>query len=175
MHPIRLKSVLAGILMAGSWALAGLACAQYVWLDDGGRKQYSDMPPPPSVPATRILKTPRAAPAAAPAPAASKAESGSESGGGTDKAKAPPTLAEKNAEFIKRRTERAEQEKKDAEQRRLASEKAKSCERARQYQKTLAAGTPITSINQNGERVFLDDAQRAQEQRDTSNALKACE
>lgn len=171
MHPIRLKSILAGILMAAGWALAGLACAQYVWLDDGGRKQYSDMPPPASVPASRILKTPSAASPAASAPAASQAESGS----GTDKTKAPPTLADKNAEFIKRRTEQAEQEKKDAEQRRVASEKAKSCERARQYQKTLAAGIPITTTNQKGERVFLDEAQRAQEQRDTSNALKACE
>lgn len=171
MNRSRLKSAATALVLAGGWAWASLAFAQYVWLDEGGRKQYSDLPPPPSVAASRILKTPHPVRAAAAAPAAADTAAGSAS----DQAKAPPTLADKNAEFIKRRADQAEQEKKQAEQRRIADEKAKNCERARQYQKTLASGVRMATTNKNGERVFLDDAQRAQEERDTRNALKACE
>ena len=35
-----------------------MLAAQYVWLNDKGVKQYSDMPPPAAVPNQRILKSP---------------------------------------------------------------------------------------------------------------------
>ena len=37
---------------------ASAALAQYIWLDSKGVKQYSDRPPPPSVPTSKILKAP---------------------------------------------------------------------------------------------------------------------
>lgn len=172
MNSIRLKSIFAVALIAGGCALAGTALAQYVWIDGSGVKQYSDMPPPVSVPAARILKTPR--PVSAPASAVGTAPAPADAGATADKPKAPPTLADKNAEFNKRRAEQAEQEKKAAEQSRIAAEKTKNCERARQYQKTLASGVRITSTDKNGERVFLDDAQRAQEQQEAKKVLQDC-
>lgn len=174
MHPMRAKSVFAGIILIGGWALAGLAFGQYVWLDENGRKQYSDLPPPPSVAPGRILKTPRGAPSPAPAPSPASAASGAEAGG-AGKAKAPPTLADKNAEFVKRRTEREEQEQKEAEERRAADQKAKNCDRARLYQKTLESGVRVIDAGKNGERVVLDQAQREQEERATRDFLKTCD
>lgn len=172
MNSIRLKSIFAVALIAGGCALAGTALAQYVWIDGSGVKQYSDMPPPVSVPAARILKTPR--PVSAPASAVGTAPAPADAGATADKPKAPPTLADKNAEFNKRRAEQAEQEKKAAEQSRIAAEKTKNCERARQYQKTLASGIRVASTDKNGERVFLDDAQRAQEQQEVKKVLQNC-
>lgn len=40
-------------------AFASMAQAQYMWIDDKGLKQFSDRPPPPSVPLKHILKAPR--------------------------------------------------------------------------------------------------------------------
>src|SRR5690606_38465461 len=93
-----LRHVLAfGLLTA---AFAAGAHAQYVWLNENGRKHYSDMPPPPSVPQERILKQTGRHPSAAPAPAKAGAETG----------EATPNLAERDAEFRRRRLEKAEQE-----------------------------------------------------------------
>ena len=38
------------------YVLAAGASAQYIWLNEKGRKQFSDTPPPASVPKHRILK-----------------------------------------------------------------------------------------------------------------------
>src|SRR5205823_1792862 len=59
MHSIWWKRVAAVL------AVSGFSCAaqaQYVWLNERGVKQFSDMPPPASVPENRILKSPGAAP-----------------------------------------------------------------------------------------------------------------
>jgi hypothetical protein len=171
MKASQMKSILSVVMVASACTLASTAWAQYAWIDNNGSKQYSDMPPPDSIPANRILKTPHSTSTMAPATASPvQADAASAAG----KTKAAPTLLEQNAEFNKRRAEQAEQEKKAAEQTRLAAEKAKSCDRARQYQKTLASGVRIVSTDQKGERVYLDDKQRGQEQQETNNALKNC-
>jgi len=170
MNASPMKSILSLVMIASACTLAGTAWAQYAWIDNNGSKQYSDMPPPESIPANRILKTPHSASTMAPT-AASPVQADAATAG---KTKAAPTLLEQNAEFNKRRAEQAEREKKAAEQTRLAAEKAKSCDRARQYQKTLASGVRIVSTDQKGERVYLDDKQRGQEQQETNNALKNC-
>ncbi|MFC7517478.1 DUF4124 domain-containing protein [Herbaspirillum sp. GCM10030257] len=142
---------------------AGAAHAQYVWLDDRGVKQFSDMPPPSSIPASRILKQPGSS-----TPAAAPAESvGSE-------AKSQMTTAEKNAEFRKRQTERAEKERKAAEEAKIASEKARNCERAQEYYRALESGERISRTDKNGERSFLSDEQRAKEVRESRRVLDEC-
>ncbi|HYD95738.1 MAG TPA: DUF4124 domain-containing protein [Noviherbaspirillum sp.] len=167
--PLRLLAAAAVML-----AIAGShlpAAAQYVWLDEKGTRQYSDMPPPPSVPASRILKQPGKAVAPASGPAAGSSD------GKPASAPAPAgemSIAEKNAEFKKRRMEQAEKEKKAAEEARLAAEKAKNCERARDYQRVLDAGERVARIDKNGERAFLTDEQRAQESRDARRVLEGC-
>lgn len=173
MNPIRPKSIFSIVALAAACTLGSTALAQYVWLDGGGIKQYSDMPPPASVPASRILKTPASA-HASPSPAAAPASVETEPASSAKSSKAPPTLADKNADFIKRRSEQAEHDKKAAEQERIAGEKSKACDRARQYQQNLTSGMRIASTNKNGERVFLDEAQRAKEMQEAKNVLKDC-
>jgi hypothetical protein len=154
------------VLVASSTAPA---FAEYVWLDNTGVKQYSDMPPPSSVPPERILKQP----GGIPHPADSHSTAAQMDTPETAK-KAPPTIAEQNAEFRKRRAEREEQEKKAAEQARIAADKAKNCERARVYHSTLASGQRVVTTGQDGERSYLSDDQRARELRDVTDMLKDC-
>lgn len=154
----QVQTLLAAVV---ALCLSGTAFAQYVWLDEKGIKQFSDMPPPASVPANRILKQPGRSAAAAPDTNAAPA-------------KTEMTTAEKNADFRKRKAEQAEKEKKASEEAKVAAEKTKNCERARDFQRTLESGERITRADKNGERSFLTDEQRAQEVRDTRRILEDC-
>lgn len=158
-------------LLAATLVLAGLfspvtAAAQYVWLDEKGTKHFSDMPPPPSVPRGRILKQPGGAPPAAPQESVEEKPA--------TPAKPEPTLAEKNAEFRKRKAEQAEKEKKAAEEAVRAADNAKNCERAREYQRSLDSGERIVRTDKNGERAYLSDEQRARESRDNRRIIDDC-
>lgn len=157
--------------VATAMALAALASpvtatAQYIWLDEKGTKHFSDMPPPSSVPGSRILKRPGGAPATPQETQENKEPAAP--------AKTEPSVAEKNAEFRKRRQEQAEKEKKAAEEAARAAENAKNCERAREYQRALDSGERIVRTDKNGERSFLSDEQRTQEARDTRRVLAEC-
>lgn len=143
--------------------MAGAAYAQYVWLNEKGIKQYSDQPPPANVPQSRVLKMPGAG---------SQADAGETTAPG--QANAPLSTAEKNADFLKRRTEQAEKDKKAAEDARIASAKAKNCERAREYQRTLESGQRIANTDKDGERSYLSDEQRAREVRNVQRVLDEC-
>lgn len=162
-----LRHLAASAIAMTTIALSGTAFAQYVWLDERGIKQFSDMPPPASVPANRVLKQPRGGTI----PATSPAEIGAAA---TPSTKPELTIAEKNAEFRKRMTEQAEKEKKAADETRVASEKAKRCEHARDYLRTLDAGGRMARVDKNGERTFLTDEQRAQERSDAQKVLAEC-
>lgn len=141
--------------------LSSAAFAQYVWLDEKGTKQYSDMPPPPIVPSSRILKQP----AGSPTPVQDSAAT---------TPKSELTAAERNADFRKRKAEQAEKEKKAADDAKAAEEKAKNCERARDFQRSLESGERIARTDKNGERSFLTDEQRAQELREAKRVLADC-
>jgi hypothetical protein len=160
MNTLFRHTIFTALLCVG---IAGAAHAQYVWLDEKGVKQFSDMPPPSSIPASRILKQPGVSmPAAAPVASSSP------------EAKPQVTTAEKNAEFRKRQTERAEKEKKAAEEAKVASEKARNCERAQEYHRALESGERISRTDKNGERSFLSDEQRAREVRESRRVLDEC-
>jgi len=150
---------LAAVLLIALCA-PGAAYAQYVWLNNNGVRQYSDMPPPASVPANRILKQPNgllpSTPEAASAASSSK------------------TLAEQNADFNKRRAEQAEKEKKAADETKLAAGKNRDCERARDYRRSLESGERVAHMDKNGERSILTDEQRSQELRETRQFLGDC-
>lgn len=153
-------AILCGCLLAG---VAGTANGQYAWIDEKGRKQFSDMPPPASVPANRILAHPRAPTTtqASPTPA-------------PDAAKPSSGYADKDAEFRKRRMEQAEKEKELTEKARLAAEEKKNCERARDYKTNLESGARIARIDKNGERSFLEEDEIAQELQEAKRRLEAC-
>ena len=142
-------------------ALAALACsavvAQWAWKDENGRVVYSDRPPPASVAPDRIVRQPGGATAARssePAPAAD---------GKGDAKSAPKTWAEREAEYRKRTAERIDAEKKASEKQAENAQRRAECERARSYAATLESGVRIARTNAQGEREFMEDAQRAAE------------
>jgi hypothetical protein len=158
-------------------SLSSVAFAQYSWLDERGVKQFSDRPPPSSVPANRILKEPGSAArsaARADAPGNEKPDTSSSASGTPAKDKAPMTTAEKNADFQKRRAEQAEKEKKAEEQTRAVAEKARNCERADSYQRVLESGERVVRTDRSGERLYITDEQRAREINDNKRLLQDC-
>lgn len=151
-------AVLRTLLAAAGIAIAAPAAAQWAWKDDTGRMVYSDRPPPAAVKPGQIVRQPSGnallmpdTPDAGGRPAAAP--------------KAPPTIAEREMEFRKRQTERAEAEKKAADEAGNAARKAQDCERARGYLRALDDGLRIARTNAQGEREFLDDAQREEEKK----------
>jgi len=154
-----LRFVACAILAAG----CGGALAQHVWLDGKGVKQYSDLPPPPGTPASRILQSAGPRPPAAAETVAAPGET-----------VAAPSLSERNAAFEKRRIEQAERETRESEQARSAADNTRNCEQARRYERTLASGQRIAALDKNGERAFLSEQQRAQEMATAQRALAQC-
>lgn len=165
----RARLLAAGALMA----FASLAQAQYMWIDEKGLKQFSDRAPPPSIPLKNILKAPHGVPsaasivaepaAAAPAPAPEAA-----------KPKAPPTLADRNADYNKRVKEKAEHDEKDKQEAERKAAQAENCARARDAKQSLDSGARVGTVNKNGERSFMSDEQRAVESQKAAKALAAC-
>jgi hypothetical protein len=128
--------------------------AQWKWRDAQGQVQYSDRPPPHSIPPRDILQRPAAVrvnernvPAAAEASSPAPAASG------------PRTI---DPELNARRREAEAAERKAADDK-LARERAESCARARDYLRTLESGLPIARVNAQGERTTLGDNDRRTE------------
>jgi hypothetical protein len=134
------------------------ASAQWMWLDKGGRKVFSDQPPPPEVTPDRILKQPgmRGGAAATPtvaavAPAAAPASL------------AKPSGKDKALEDRKKQAETVEADKKKAEEAKVAAARAENCNRAKTSRANYASGVRLSRMNDKGEREILDDNQRADE------------
>ncbi|MGQ0546662.1 MAG: DUF4124 domain-containing protein [Betaproteobacteria bacterium] len=137
----RLPIVLAALAFA-----TAAAAQQYKWVDDKGRTQYGDVPPP-GAKATRLRPPPPgAAPAAAPGAA-----------------KGPMSAAEKEADFRKRQLEAQKEREKQELAAKDAEQNRETCERAQEYVRTIESGQRISRTDSKGERYFLDDAQRAEE------------
>lgn len=143
---------------------AGLAQAQYSWIDARGTRHFSDRPPPPDTPAHRILKTPgRALPAAQPAAPGQAAAP-----------KSPPTLAEREAAYRDRMKQREEGEKKDAELARRQRDLAERCQSARQVRAQVESGIRITNVDASGERSVATDEERAAQLARANRILAEC-
>lgn len=151
-------------------AFASMAQAQYMWIDEKGLKQFSDRPPPPSVPLKHILKAPRgvatAATIAEPAAAAPAAEAA--------RPKAPPSVADRNADYNKRVKEKAERDEKEKAEEDRKAALAENCGRAREARQSLDSGARVATVDKNGERAFMSDEQRAVESQKVNKALSAC-
>jgi hypothetical protein len=172
MKSIGIKRIVSTLTLLGFTAVAS---AQYIWLDAKGVKQYSDVPPPASVPQNRILKQPGQS-YMAPQMSSDDASSdtSNQNTSSSEKASAPMTTAEKNAEFMKRRAKQAEQEAKAAAEAKYAAAKAKNCENARNYYRSLTSGERIATRDSSGERAFLSDEQRSKEEKETKAILNDC-
>ncbi len=149
---------------------APAALAQWVWKDDSGQTVASDQPPPPNIPASRILRTP------------AKKSSGvvptdTNSGNDANDTKSVPdkSLAQQNQEFEKRQKAQADAAKKQQEEAAKAQRKEQVCTALRSNLAGLEAGGRIVRINEQGEREYLDDSQRQAEiQRTQSDIAKNC-
>jgi hypothetical protein len=126
---------------------AGAAAQMYKWKDSNGHVRYGDTPPP------GVDATPMRGPAGAPPPPPAEAKSGKDG-------KAEKPLTPEQA-FQKRQKERAEAEEKAAKERAEADAKRSNCEQAQAQLRTLESGQRITTINAAGERVFVEDSERA--------------
>lgn len=146
---------------------ASAAFAQYVWLDGKGVKQYSDVPPPASVPNSKILKSPGMTLRTAP-------EQASESTGKDSDTTRPQTITEKNADFQKRRMQQAEKDKESEQKAKQAADKKNGCDRATAYNRVLESGQRVSRMDQSGERAYLTDEERAQEIRENKRTLDDC-
>lgn len=173
---VRINSVvLSTVLLA---AAAPAAFGQYMWIDDKGVKQLSDRPPPPSVPAQRILKAPGKPlfnPNAEPPQSDAGAPDGGAAQAGEPGAKAPPTLAERNEAFNKRRADAAAAERKTAEDAQQKADIAANCEAARQNQRALNQGMRMVNVDKNGERAVLSDQERAEMGKKNQKVLAGCQ
>lgn len=159
--------------MAGAalLAYAALAQAQYMWIDAKGLKQYSDRPPPPSVPLKDILKAPKGQLSADNLPAAETAPPATAA---APAPKAAPSVADREADYVKRQKDKAEQDKKAGAEKEHADAVAENCDRARNAKRSLDSGARIGITDKNGERGFMDDAQRAAESAKVDKVLSGC-
>lgn len=134
-----------------------LASAQWQWLDQSGRKVFSDTPPPASVPDNRILQQPGQRAPAADAPVAAAEPAAARP--------AVPVLSGKDPalEAKKKEAETAEAQKKQLEEAKIAQARAESCRRAKLAKSTLDSGVRLARTNEKGEREILDDKQREEE------------
>ena len=197
MHRNLLQNCLLGLL-AG--VVSHAALAQYAWTDERGVRQYSDQPPPKSIPKARILHQPAeslrsnapALPATTPAAtragasaaeaittgqpdgAAANATAAAATAPVTAVPKLPLTTADKNADFLKRKAEVEEKEKKQVEEARQAAAKARQCEQARSYASSLQSGERISITSKDGERSYMSDEKRLQESAEARRALAGC-
>ncbi len=133
------------------------AQAQWQWVDNAGRKVFSDQAPPPDIPLKNILRQPaKPANTLAPAPATASAASA-----------AAPALATEDKELMakKKKAESEAMARLKEESESLAKIKATNCEKAKANQALLDSGVRMAVTNAKGEREFLDDAARAAEQR----------
>jgi hypothetical protein len=152
--PIALLSVLCLAPLAAS--------AQWQWLDQDGHKVFSDQPPPPNVPPNRILKQPGARNDAAPTQTAAAPAAAPSTPKGVDPA-LKPAGKDKALEERRKQAEAAEAEKKKAEEAKYAALRVDNCKRARSSKASLESGQRIATMNDKGEREYMDDTRRAAE------------
>lgn len=144
------------LLLIAGLACAGTAAAQYKWVDQNGKIQYGDTPPVGARSST-------VRPSPAPRGADSEDEARDEAKNAqTKKDRAPATLAEKEADFRKRRLDADKEREKQAQARQEADQKRDNCARARENVRVLESGR-VARMDAKGERYYLDDAQLAQE------------
>jgi len=149
-------------LLLAAVAVSAPALAQYSWIDDHGTRVFSDRPPPPGTPPSRILKAPRSASAAEPTATAEPAKP------------TAPTLADRDADFRKRATERDAYERKATEEAQRTADNAAQCAAARRSETALTSGARITDVDDKGERVVVTDDEKARRLAQVRRVLAGC-
>ncbi len=153
------------IFFVVTFAFSLSATAQYVWLDQSGRKVFSDQPPPLNIPIKRVLQEPGKSTVSL-----STSESSQKiSEEGNDKSKAVATTTSPNAskdkdlEAAKKKIEEDLAIKKKIELEAANKIKIENCVRAKQAKATLDSGIRLSHTNAKGERGFMDEKTRVVE------------
>jgi hypothetical protein len=132
------------LFLAALLVVSAASAQQYKWVDRNGKVQYGDLPPP-GVKATPIKPPP--GPTSSTAPAGKK-----------DAKKLSPEQA-----FQKRQKDEQERQAKADKEKSEAATRSANCESARSNLRTLESGQRVSSTNAAGERVFMEEAQVAQQ------------
>lgn len=175
------------VLLLTVLALPAASQSLWQWRDANGLMVYSDRPPPPSVPQRQILRqpvtgqdamaTPMTPPAAEPSPTqtsptkSADAQRPAAPGKATGNPGGPLTPANPAANGASGADSRppsrsvtapspTQQAQDDA---RLAAVRADNCLRARQSLAAIRAGQRMSRYTEQGERLFLDEAELAAE------------
>ncbi|WP_158291690.1 DUF4124 domain-containing protein [Lampropedia puyangensis] len=180
------KKIMQGAVMALSLMAAGAALAQWQWVDESGKKVYSDRPPPITVPESNILKSPKGAPSApTPRVVEPAAQAGSES---PEQALAPKQAESvqedaelkvkaeqlKNKEAEASSKESAEVAQKNAQiEKDNAAARQRNCTNARNRLAQLEPGKRVMTTGADGAVGFMDDKTRAAEHKTAQEMMQA--
>jgi len=165
-HTLIASLVLLGALLHAS----ADAQAQWKWQDENGRVHYSDQPPPPNVPSSRIMRSVDKGPqpavastssAGSAAPGSKGETAGATAQPGNGVAVAPKSWAERAGELRKREAERQEAQRKEEDLARKAAALGQVCEGMRSEVRTLESGMRIARVNAQGEQEFVTEEERA--------------
>lgn len=157
------------LILGWTCALPLTASAQWQWIDNGGKKVFSDQPPPIDIPEKNILRraggaAPRVSIMPAPSPTAPATDAAAAAAPTPAAAGTPkPSGVDKELEEKTRKAEEAEKARQAAEKQKLAQARAENCTRARQARATFDSGIRVARVNAQGEREIMDDKARAAE------------
>lgn len=130
---------------------SSLTMAQtYQWKDGNGRTVISDTPPPGAARQPRSIESSRSPESQQPT-------------------EAQKSMADKEMDFKQRQQEAREKADKERKESAANAEKNENCQRARQQLVALESGQRISSTDVNGERRYMEDAER---QRETERTRK---
>lgn len=169
MH-IYARSFAAALLLLA----ATVAHAQYAWIGPNGTRQYSDKPPPPDTPASKILKSPGRITTLSEATDAAPADAVTPIGAKAEAPKGPPSVAEREAAYKERKKTEAEAQQKAQQEAQQQQQKAAACASAREAQAQLASGMRMAKVDEKGQRGYMDDAERAARTERVNRALDNC-
>ena len=158
---------LSMVIVLTLWLALPVSAQMYKWVDENGKVQYSDKPPPGNV-KTEAMRKP-ATVSVIPAPSETKSAA-------KDAAKAAPkTAAEQELAFRKRQQEATKLEQEEVAKEASARARDENCKRAKAAVANLELGGRQVRMDEKGERVFLDEAQIAKEtERARQVAAGAC-
>lgn len=151
------KSILACIAAAAtSVAAINAAYAEtYQWKDSSGQTVVSDTPPPSNARNRRAIGGQQ--------PAVISEKSAEKPADGAKAPEGPKTTAEKEMEFKKRQQEAKEKADKQAKEAAAEAEKNDNCERAKRNLTALENNQPMVTVDDKGQRKYMDTTQREQE------------
>ena len=165
---------LKNLFALGLLCACTLAAAQWQWIDQDGRKVFSDRSPPPEIMEKNIIKRPGGRLMSQAVVNAPESAEVTASAGQSNLAAAPGAPAsgpvslkssglDKELEAKKKQAAEAEAAKKKTDDERVAKAKIENCARAKQAKANLDSGARIGRVNAAGEREIMDEAARAAE------------